>query len=335
MPVTLQNFGVIGGGAWGTALASALLRAGRDVTLWARERAVVEGINQRHENSAFLPGVALDPKLKATENLADIANCDAWVLVTPTQYTRAICQDIMSAGNGEPKPVIIASKGIEQASLSLPSALVNDAMPSYPVAILSGPTFAAEVANRQPTALTLACADQKLGRLLTQAVGSLTFRPYLSDDIIGAQIGGAVKNVLAVACGIGAGCGMGDNARAALITRGLAEMMRLGMALGGKAETLMGLSGMGDLVLTCSSPQSRNMSLGMALGRGEKLSDILASRSTVAEGVYTASAAHKLAIKLGVDMPIVAATDDVLNNGADVGATISALLSRPLRLERN
>ena len=265
----------------------------------------------------------------------DLAVCDAWLLVTPVQHTRAVCRSLaaLDFGTRERPAVLVCSKGVEQTSLTLPGAIVAQALPEHPVAVLSGPTFAAEVAQGQPTALTLACADAALGQSLTQAVSSPTFRPYFSDDVVGAQVGGAIKNVLAVACGIAAGCGMGDNARAALITRGLVEMMRLGVALGGRAETLMGLSGLGDLVLTCSSPQSRNMSLGMALGQGAVLADILAARSSVAEGVFTAVAAKALAQKHGIEMPIVAAVDAVLNHGASVNATIAALLARPLKTE--
>jgi glycerol-3-phosphate dehydrogenase (NAD(P)+) len=335
MPTPLQHFGIIGGGAWGTALATALVRAGRDVTMWAREDDVVSAINTQHENPMYLPGISLDPRIKATGKLYDLGGCDAWFLVTPAQHARAICKQLAAVLVENVPPVVICAKGVEQTTLMLPAAIVAQELPSYPLAVLSGPTFAAEVARDQPTAFTLACNDFDLGHRLTQAIGSRAFRPYLSDDIIGAQMGGAVKNVLAVATGIAAGCGMGENARAALITRGLAEMMRLGSALGGRPETLMGLSGLGDLVLTCSSAQSRNMSLGMALGRGEKLADILAARTSVTEGVHTAAAALALARQHGVDMPIVGAVDAVLNGGARVDDTIAALLARPLKAEKN
>ena len=331
----MQHFGIIGGGAWGTAMGAALVRAGRDVTLWAREAEIADAINTRHENTRFLAGIALDPRLKATNSLDSMTACDAWILVVPTQHLRAVAKQLAALKSAKRQPVIIAAKGVEQETLALPSAIVAQELPTHPVAILSGPTFAAEVAQDQPTAFTLACADSALGQNVAQALGSSTFRPYVSDDILGAQIGGAVKNVLAVACGISAGCGLGDNSRAALITRGLAEIMRLGLALGGRAETLMGLSGLGDLVLTCSSMQSRNMSLGVALGQGTTLKDILAARTSVAEGVFTASAARALAQKHGVAMPIVEAVDDVLNHGADMNATIAALLARPLRMECN
>jgi len=333
MQPSYQHFGIIGGGAWGTALGQALLRAGRDATLWARETDVAGAINARHENTKFLPGISLNPRLKATNKLADLAACDAWMLVTPAQHIRAICKELAALDTQKPVPVIVASKGIEQNTLALPAAIVEETLPRQPIAVLSGPTFAIQVAKDQPTAMTLACADADLGAKLADAISSRAFRPYLSNDIIGAQIGGAIKNVLAIACGIATGCNMGENARAALITRGLAEMLRLAAAIGAKAETLMGLSGLGDLILTCSSPLSRNMSLGIALGEGAKLDDILAARSSVTEGVSTASAALALAEKHKVEMPIVEAVDAVLNHGASVEASVEALLARPLKPE--
>ncbi len=329
-----QHFGIIGGGAWGTALGQALLRAGRNITLWAREADVAAVINAQHENTKFLAGIKLNPKLKATNKLEDLKSCDVWLLVAPTQHLRATAQNLATIDADKNIPVIIAAKGIEQETLALPSAIISDVLPPHPIAILSGPTFADQVATDHPTAMTLACADAELGNALAEAISSRAFRPYLSDDVIGAQIGGAIKNVLAIACGIATGCGMGENARAALITRGLAEMMRLALALGAQRETLMGLSGLGDLILTCSSEKSRNMSLGVALGKGAKLADILAARSSVAEGVFTAAAALALAQKHNVDMPIVEAVDAVLNHNASVEASIEALLARPLKTEK-
>ncbi len=333
MAQAFNHFGIIGGGAWGTALALALLRAGRDVRLWAFEPAVAESINRQHENKTYLPDIKLDPRLKATNNFADIAACDVWILVTPAQHTRAIAAELVKAAGESKAPVIIAAKGIEQKTSALLSDVVTATMPQHPVAILSGPSFAAEVANGKPAALTLAIKDAGLGEQLLQAMATPTFRLYLTDDVVGAQIGGAVKNVLAVACGVIEGRDMGENARAALITRGMAELVRLGVAMGGRAETLMGLSGMGDLVLTCSSPQSRNMSLGMALGQGKALADILASRASVAEGVTSAAATLALAQKHKVEMPIVAAVDAVLNRKADIDVLIAGLLARPLKTE--
>lgn len=330
---SFKHFGVIGGGAWGTALAQALLRPGREVTLWAREEDVVASINAQHENTLYLPGVKLDERLKATSKLEALHACDAWLLVAPVQHTRAVCAELAALGADQNIPIVLCSKGIEIGSLKFPSVLTQEMLPDHPVAVLSGPSFAIEVAKDQPTALTLACGDAALGNALCQAIGSRTFRPYYSPDVLGAQIGGAIKNVMAVATGIALGFKMGENARAALITRGLAEMMRLGAALGASAETLMGLSGLGDLVLTCSSTQSRNMSLGVALGQGRKLADILAERKSVAEGVPTATAAAALAAQKRVDMPIVAAVDAILNKGESVDDVITRLLARPLRAE--
>ncbi|HYD30760.1 MAG TPA: NAD(P)H-dependent glycerol-3-phosphate dehydrogenase, partial [Azospirillaceae bacterium] len=228
---------------------------------------------------------------------------------------------------------VICAKGIEQGGFRLLSESVAEVLPQAVPAVLSGPTFAAEVARGLPTAVTLACADTELGARLVETLGSRFFRPYLSDDVVGAQVGGAVKNVLAIACGIVDGRRLGDNARAALVTRGLAEITRLALTLGARPETLGGLSGLGDLVLTCTSPQSRNMSLGLALGQGRHLADILAERHSVAEGVYTAGAVVGLAARMNVDMPICAAVDAILNAGADIGATVAGLLSRPFRIE--
>ncbi|QCO15367.1 NAD(P)-dependent glycerol-3-phosphate dehydrogenase [Azospirillum brasilense] len=328
-----RRIGVIGGGAWGTALALAALRAGREALLWAREPAVVESVNAARENRDYLPGVALPAALRATGDLGEAAACDAILLVTPAQHLRSACAGL--AAHLQPgTPLVICAKGIELDSHALMSEAAAAALPAgTPLAVLSGPTFAAEVARGLPTAVTLACADAALGARLVEALGSRTFRPYLSDDVVGSQIGGAVKNVLAIACGVVEGRKLGDNARAALITRGLAEITRLALALGGRPETLMGLSGLGDLTLTCSSLQSRNMSLGAALGAGRTLAEVLAERRSVAEGVYTAAAVVGLAGKRGVDMPLCAAVDAILNRGAGLDATIDGLLSRPFREE--
>ncbi len=330
---SFHTIGVIGGGAWGTALALAALRAGRTTLLWAREPAVVDAINTTHENRDYLPGVTLPEELLATTALARIGACDAVLLVTPAQHLRSVCATL--APHLKPgTPAVICAKGIEIETQALMAEAAEAALPpGTPLAILSGPTFAAEVARGLPTAVTLACRDAASGAALIESLGSLTFRPYLTDDVIGAQIGGAVKNVLAIACGVVAGRAFGDNARAALITRGLAEITRLGLRLGGRPETLMGLSGLGDLTLTCSSLQSRNMSLGAALGEGRTLDEVLGERRSVAEGVYTARAVVALAARLDVEMPVCAAVDAILNHGVSVDDTIRGLLSRPFRGE--
>jgi glycerol-3-phosphate dehydrogenase (NAD(P)+) len=328
----MQRIGIIGGGAWGTALAVTARRAGRDVILWAREAEVVAAINERHENPLFLPGIAVDPAIAATGELAVAAAADAVLLVVPAQHLREIAA-VLAPSLRSGAAVGICAKGVEAATGALMSEVAAALLPGATLAILSGPTFAGEVARGLPTAVTLATADPAVGRAIIAALGTRSFRPYLSDDVVGAEIGGAVKNVLAIACGIVAGRRLGDNARAALITRGLAEMVRLARVKGGRAETLMGLSGLGDLTLTCTGVQSRNHSLGFALGEGKSLSEILGPRRSIAEGVSSAAALGALGRRLGVDMPIVAAVDAILHHAADIDETIAGLLARPFRAE--
>lgn len=328
----MNRIGIIGGGAWGTALATVMRRAGRETVIWVREPEVVQAINRRHENPIFLPGTTLDPGIHAVSDITLAVRVDAILLVVPSQFARATVS-AFAAALAPTIPVVICAKGIERGSGRLMTEVVAEVLPETPLAVLSGPTFAAEVARGQPTAVTLACGDESLGHVLAAAFGTRRFRPYVSDDPIGAEIGGAVKNVLAIACGIVAGREFGDSARAALITRGLAEMARLGAAKGAKPETMMGLSGLGDLALTCNGPQSRNMSLGIALGRGKALSDILAARRSVAEGVVSSISVTDLAASLGVEMPISAAVRAILHAGADIDTVIEGLLSRPFRDE--
>jgi glycerol-3-phosphate dehydrogenase (NAD(P)+) len=330
--VPFARVGVIGAGAWGTALALAALRAGRDTILWAREPDAVEAMRRDGENARYLPGIPLDPALEITADLARAAAADAIMVVTPAQHLRTACTrlaPLLRPGT----PVVLCAKGIELASGCLMSEAAAASLPAAPIGVLSGPTFAAEVARGLPTAVTLAIKDQPLGARIVETLGSRSFRPYLSDDVTGAQVGGAVKNVLAIACGIIQGRQLGDNARAALITRGLAEISRLGLALGARPETLMGLSGLGDLTLTCTSLQSRNTSLGRDLGEGRSLSEILGERHSVAEGVHTAAALGELAGRHGVEMPICRAIDAILNHGADIDETIASLMARPFRIE--
>src|SRR5690348_9457817 len=328
----IERIGIVGGGAWGTALALTAQRAGRRVTLWAREAEVVAAINRDHVNSLFLPGVPLDPAIRATAELGDAAAADALLLVAPAQHLRAVASGLARHVAAK-TPVVICTKGIEEKSGALMSEIAAASLPGAAIAVLSGPTFAGEVARGLPTAVTLATEDAALGQRLIAALGTRSFRPYLSDDTLGAEIGGAVKNVLAIACGIVEGRKFGDNARAALITRGLAEMVRLALAKGGRAETLMGLSGLGDLVLTCTGAQSRNYSLGVALGEGRALAAILAERRSVAEGVTSAAATMALAQRLKVDMPITGAVDAILHRGAAIDEAIAALLARPFKSE--
>jgi glycerol-3-phosphate dehydrogenase (NAD(P)+) len=324
----MKHIGVIGGGAWGTALAQ-VAAAGGPVTLWAREPEVVEAINRRHVNDAFLAGIALDPAVRATGDLADLAGCDAWLVVTPAQFLRRVLAEAPVAAT---RPLVLCSKGIEAGTLHLMSEAAAEAAPGAPIAVLSGPTFAHEVARGLPTAVTLACEDGAVGAAIADRLAQPTFRPYASDDVIGAEVGGAVKNVLAIACGAVVGRRLGENAKAALIARGFAEMLRFGAAKGAQAATLGGLSGLGDLVLTCSSPQSRNMSLGMGLGEGRSAAELLGERRTVAEGAHTAPVLLEAARRLGVEMPITEAVVDLLA-GAGIATVIERLLTRPLRAE--
>ncbi|MGE5516461.1 MAG: NAD(P)H-dependent glycerol-3-phosphate dehydrogenase [Bacteroidota bacterium] len=328
----MDSIGIVGAGAWGTALAATAQRAGRAVTLWARESDLTEAINSTRRNSLYLPDVLLADGIRATSRLDEVAAADAVLLVTPAQHLGATCRALAPLWRAG-VPAVICAKGVEQSTGRMMTEVVEAALPGAPVAVLSGPTFAIEVARGLPTAITLACADAVLGQELVEALGTPTFRPYLADDLVGAEIGGAVKNVLAIACGIVEGRGFGDNARAALITRGMAELTRLAVAKGGRPETLMGLSGLGDLILTASSSQSRNYSLGFALGEGRALADILAERRAVTEGVWTAGAVVAMAAGLGIEMPICAAVDAVINQGADLDDVIRALLSRPFRAE--
>ena len=331
----MQRIGVIGAGAWGTALAVAARRAGRDVVFWARNPDLAERLNTLHENADYLPGVALDAAIQATGDLATAAQCDALLLVVPAQHIRWIggaLAPLVPQGPAGP-PLVICAKGIEQGSGALMGEVLEAVLPGRRVAVLSGPTFAAEVGRGLPTAVTLAAQDEALATSLVAALGSATFRPYSSGDPLGAQLGGALKNVIAIACGIVSGRALGDNARAALITRGLAEIMRLGVATGARRETLMGLSGLGDLTLTCTGNLSRNYTLGRALGEGQSLEAIMRGRRSVAEGVFSASAAVQLAARHGVEMPIAQAVDGILNRDAVIEDVIQGLLARPFTAE--
>ena len=329
----MKRAGVVGGGAWGTALAQVCARAGLETVLWAREREVVDGVNQSHENALFLPGVTLDGAIRATHDYVDLARSDLVLAVAPAQHLRSTLQSL-APHIDRGLPVVLCAKGVEQGSLKLMTEVLAETAPEAAPAVLSGPSFAGEVARGLPTAVTLACPDEALGWKLAEAIATPTFRPYLAQDMIGAEAGGAVKNVLAIACGIVEGRGLGRSAHAALITRGFAEMTRLAVALGAQAETLAGLCGLGDLVLTCSSPQSRNMSVGLALGRGETLEQALSGKLSVAEGVASAPAVRALAAKKGVEMPICQAVAALLAGEAGVDEAIGGLLSRPLRDER-
>jgi len=324
-----MKLGVIGGGAWGTALAQVAAQGGRETILWALEDEVVGAVNRIHENPDYLKGVRLDPAIRATGDFSTLADCDAWLVVTPAQHMRAILGRMPC-----PKmPLVLCSKGIEESSGALLHQVARDVCSTSPIAVLSGPTFAHEVAKGLPTAVTLAGDDLSLAERLRDRLAQPTFRIYVSDDVVGAEIGGAVKNVLAIACGVVEGKGLGQNARAALIARGFAEMRRFGLAFGAKSETLSGLSGLGDLVLTCSSTSSRNYSLGLGIGQGKAAFELLSNRQTIAEGAFTAPVLARLAKERGIDMPIVDAVDALVAGRADVDEVLDAILSRPPRAE--
>jgi glycerol-3-phosphate dehydrogenase (NAD(P)+) len=297
--------------------------------LWALEEEVVEAVNADHCNPVFLPEIALSPSISATSDLADLESCDAWLVVTPAQHMRSVLKRAPRVG----RPMVLCSKGIEERTGELLHHVARDACPGGEIAVLSGPTFAHEVAAGLPTAVTLACADREIGEALRKRIGHQAFRTYLTDDVVGAEIGGAVKNVLAIACGVVEGAGLGQNARAALIARGFIEMTRFGVACGARAETLAGLSGLGDLVLTCTSNSSRNFSLGVGIGEGRPAAELLADRRTVAEGAHTAPVLARLAREKDVDMPIVAAVERLLAGEARVGEILDELLARPPKTE--
>ena len=328
----MTSIGVIGGGAWGTALAQVYARDGQPVQIWAREADVVDSINTQHENSLYLPGAALSETLTATDTIADILQNDILLLVTPAQYMRQMLQQI-SGDMRQGQSLVICSKGIELESGKLLSDVAKEVAPSATIAVLTGPTFAREIAEGKPAAATIAAANMADADQLQSALSTPLFRPYATDDLIGAQLGGAVKNVIAIACGVAHGRGMGESARAAIVTRGTAEIARLGAALGARTETLLGMCGMGDLVLTCSSMQSRNFSFGAALGEGKTMEEILGTRNAVTEGVHTAQSTLALAQSLGVDMPITEAVKHALVDQKPIDEIVQALMVRPLGQE--
>jgi glycerol-3-phosphate dehydrogenase (NAD(P)+) len=326
--MAFEHIGVIGAGAWGTALTLTCARAGRKVVLWEHDAANAAHLAQKRE-SLFLPGVRLSDDIALAGDLAEAARAQALLLVVPAQRLRQVAialEPLVAAGT----PVIVCAKGIERGTKKFMNEIIAECVPRATPAILSGPSFAADVARGMPTAVTLAAGDAKLAAALAQAIGSASFRPYHSTDVRGVEIGGAAKNVLAIAAGIVSGRGLGASAAAALTTRGFAELVRFGKAYGARPETMMGLSGLGDLLLTASSPQSRNFSFGIALGRGQKPGEI---KSGLAEGVFTASALLEMAHERGVDMPIAAAVAAVLAEGMSVDAAIESLLMRPLKSE--
>jgi glycerol-3-phosphate dehydrogenase (NAD(P)+) len=327
--------GVIGAGAWGTALAQALASDGSEVLLWAREPELVAEVNARHTNSQFLPSARLAPSVRATGDIAELAGLPVLLAVVPAQFLGAVLAGLPAPADGAARDLVLCAKGIEAGSGRLMADVARDAAPDASLAVLSGPTFAHEVAAGLPTAVTLACSGgEDQWRRISQLIARPALRPYYSDDLIGAEIGGAVKNVLAIACGVVDGLQLGQNARASLIARGYAEMLRFGLARGARGETLSGLCGLGDLVLTCSSTSSRNFSLGKALGEGQSAAEALSGKSSVAEGAATAPVLAELARAGGIDMPIVEAVSRLLSGEAPARAVVSALLARPLKAEQ-
>jgi glycerol-3-phosphate dehydrogenase (NAD(P)+) len=327
--MTLQRIAVLGGGAWGTALALTCARAGRDVTLWEFDAGNAEHLATRRE-SRFLPGVRLEDNIKVTRALAEASRSDAILLVVPAQAMRSVIKSLaqtMAAGT----PLIACAKGIEHGSHKFMTEIIAECAPNATPAILSGPSFAADVARGLPTAVTLAAADAEIAQALAQAIASASFRPYHSTDVRGVEIGGAAKNVLAIAAGVVTGRGLGASASAALTTRGFAELVRFSKAYGAKLETMTGLSGLGDLILTCSSPQSRNFSFGVALGKGEKPDG--AAHGKLAEGAFTAPVLLEMAAEKNIEMPISAAVAALLAETLSVDEAIGSLLTRPIKSE--
>ena len=325
------NISIIGAGAWGTALAQVAAQK-NNVTLRARDPALAAHINATHDNHTYLPDIRLNENITATHDIETALDNDIILMVTPAQSMR----DTLNEMKPFIRPghcLVLCSKGIEQETCALMSEVVDDILPETSIAVLSGPNFAHDIAAGKPAATTLACTDNELAVTLQNAIATPYFRPYISGDIIGAQIAGALKNVIAIACGIAHGLHMGESARASLVTRGLAEITRLGVAMGAQQETFSGLCGVGDMMLTCSSEQSRNFSLGHALGQGQTLSQILENRRSVTEGLHTAHAAITLAQKHNVDMPIAMAVHKLLNEGLALDAALKEMLNRPLGKE--
>lgn len=329
MSENFSHIGVVGAGAWGVALAQSAASAGKRVTLWGRDEAAMRGWRETRQGARLL-GVRLDARIAPTHALADLADCDALLLVTPAQTTRAVAREL-AATLKTPRPLVDCAKGIELGTNLFLSEVLADVAPDWPRAVLSGPSFAVDVAAGLPTAVTLAAESEDLARALASALRAPNLRLYHSTDVRGVELGGAAKNVLAIGCGVAAGLRLGASASAALIARGFAELSRFGHAYGAQPHTLMGLSGLGDLVLTCSSEQSRNFSFGLALGRGKSVAE--ASGGKLAEGATTAQALVRLARAKSVEMPIAEAVEALLDGRIGATEAVGALLARPQRGE--
>jgi glycerol-3-phosphate dehydrogenase (NAD(P)+) len=325
---------VIGGGAWGTALAHVLGTNGHEVVLWAREPEVVAAVNERHENSMFLAGAALSPAVRASGDLAAARDAEIVLYAAPSAHLRTVAK--AAAPHLSAAAIVgVATKGIEEGTLALMTDVVAAEHPRHAVVAVSGPSFAAEVVADQPTAIVAASTDLDAAHRMQHALSSATLRVYTQSDVVGVELGGALKNVMAVATGIVEGVGLGYNSRAALITRGLAEMSRLGVALGASASTFAGLAGLGDLVLTCTGSLSRNRAIGEEIGRGASLAEALAGKRTVAEGVVTARSAGQLAAKHDVEMPIVEMVNRILFEGQTARRAVNEMMTRELRPEQD
>jgi glycerol-3-phosphate dehydrogenase (NAD(P)+) len=327
--MTIERIAVLGGGAWGTALALTCARAARQDTLWEHEPGNAANLEQKRE-SKFLPGVRLDSTIKVTRDVAEAATGEAILLVVPAQAVRSVAT-LLAPAIAARTPLIVCAKGIEHGTHKFMTEIIAECAPKAVPAILSGPSFAADVARGLPTAVTIAATDAATAADLAQALNAGTFRPYHSNDVRGVEIGGAIKNVLAIAAGIVTGRGLGASASAALTTRGFAELVRFGKACGARTETMMGLSGLGDLILTCSTPQSRNFSCGVALGKGEKPDT--AAHGKLAEGIFTAPVLLEMARDKNVEMPISSAVAAMLSGKMNVDQAIESLLTRPLKSE--
>jgi len=327
-----MNVGVIGAGAWGTALALVAARAGHRVTLWARHEETARAINSSRENAARLPGIVLPDAITATSEPGDLASSELVIVAAPAQALRDVMIHFQPHLRAR-TPAAIAAKGIEQATSRFMVDVLGEVCPEIEPLVLSGPSFAADVAHELPTAVTLAARSIALARPAAKALSLSTFRPYVSDDLIGVQVGGAVKNVLAIACGIVTGRALGESARAALIARAFAELTRIGAALGARRKTLTGLSGLGDLVLTCSSRQSRNFRLGLALGEGQTIQAATAGLHGIGEGAFTATAVVRIAAERGIDVPVSNAVLGILEGRLSIPEAIDSLMQRPLKAE--
>ncbi len=320
-----MTISIIGAGAWGTAIATAVARAGHDVTLWALEKEVVDSINKHNENRVFLKGIKLDSRISATDDLQDVVKSKIIFMVTPAQFLEPTCQKMAELGMTDSSILVLCSKGVTKNRLLMMNEVVENILPN-PIAVLSGPTFASEVARGLPASATLAAKEDDIIKKVRKAIESDSFKIFPTHDIIGAEIGGAVKNVIAIACGIAEGSGLGESAKAALMVRGVREMKRICEAKGGNPDTLTQLCGVGDLILTASSQESRNFSLGYALGKGASLEDILSKRNTVAEGIASSESVVKLAKKLGVELPICNAVNRIVHGKEDIKRTITKLI---------